>query len=57
MANLPRARQPSPPSDSWKTEFDILSEAYEAAAIYRAEPIDHALAAAAAEARVVTGER
>jgi multiple sugar transport system substrate-binding protein len=37
--------------------FDILSEAYEAAAIYRAEPIDEALAAAAAEARVVTGER
>jgi ABC-type glycerol-3-phosphate transport system substrate-binding protein len=37
--------------------FDILSEAYEAAAIYRAEPVDDALAAAAAEARVVTGER
>jgi multiple sugar transport system substrate-binding protein len=37
--------------------FDILSEAYEAAAIYRAEPIDEALAGAAAEARVVTGER
>ncbi|HEU5058082.1 MAG TPA: extracellular solute-binding protein, partial [Kofleriaceae bacterium] len=34
--------------------FDILSEAYEAAAIYRTEPIEKALAAAAAEARVVT---
>jgi len=37
--------------------FDILSEAYEAAAIYRAEPVGEALAGAAAEARVVTGER
>jgi DNA-binding CsgD family transcriptional regulator len=33
MANLPRARQPSPPSDSWKTEFDILSEANDARAL------------------------
>jgi multiple sugar transport system substrate-binding protein len=37
--------------------FDILSEAYEAAAIYGVEPSADALHRAAAEARVVIGER